>query len=115
MNRRRRAALDDPHQVVPLRVGEDRAVAWCLAVHQAGRSLGVEGEHPVPDRLQPDPADLRRLASGPAVINCRECQQAPGLIRIVRSLRQPVHSQRAVIPSKPNRSRHGNPPLGRHG
>ncbi len=110
MNRRDRTALDDLQQRLPMRLGEQRRVARCLAVYQARRPLSVECQHPVAHRLQPNAADLRRLGSRPAIVDRRQRQQAPRLIGILRPLRQLAQSRGVVIPSNPNRSSHGKPP-----
>jgi hypothetical protein len=115
VNRWDRAALDDLPQRLPTRVVEKRGVARCLAIHQAGRSLGVEGQHPVPHRLQADAADLGGIAARSAIIDRRQRQQAPGLTGIVRSLCQRAQLRGLVIPPNTNRGRHGKPPLVCHG
>ena len=86
MSRRYRARFNDPHQSPPLLVAQERRVARRLAVHEAGRPLRVEGQYPVPDRLQPDTTDLGGLGPRPAVIDRSQRQQAPGLIGIGRPL-----------------------------
>lgn len=108
---RERAGFDDPHQCLPLLVVEYRQVARRLAVHEAGWSLRIEGEHPIPHRLQPDTANLRGIAARPAVIDRRQPQQAPSLSRIVRPLRQRAQLRGVVILPNPNRSGHGKPPI----
>src|SRR5947207_11133137 len=115
MNRRDRTALDDLQQRLPMRLGEQRRVARCLAVYQARRPLSVECQHPVAHRLQPNAADLRRFGSRPAIVDRRQRQQAPRLIGILRPLRQLAQSRGVVIPSNPNRSSHGKPPPVCHG
>src|SRR4030095_13570157 len=115
MNRRERTALDDPVQRLPLLIVEQWRVARCLTIHQAGWPLGVESQHPVPHRLHPDTADPGGLGAGPAVIDRRQRQQAPGLSGILRPLRQHAYLRRLVIPANSNRSRHGKPPPVCHG
>ena len=109
MNRRKRTALDDPVQRLPLLIVEQRRVARCLAIHQARWPLGVESQYPVPHRLQPDTADPGGLGARPAVIDRRQRQQAPGLSGILRPLRQHAYLRGLVIPANSNRSRHGKP------
>src|SRR5260370_42022543 len=115
VNRRDRAALDNPQQRLPVRLGEQRRVARSLAIHQARRPLGVESQYPIPYRLQPDAPYRRRLGSRSAIVDRRQRQPAPRLIGIVRPLRQLAQSRRVVIPPNPNRSSHGKPPRVSHG
>ena len=61
-------------------------------------------------RLQPDAADLGSFAARPAVIDRRQCQQAPRLSSILRPLRQLAHLRSVVIPSNQNRRCHGKLP-----
>jgi hypothetical protein len=110
VNRRDRAALDDLQQCLPVRRCEQRRVAGSLAVHQARRPLGVESQHPVPHRLQPNTADPGGIAAAPAVIDRRQRQQAARLIGILRALRQLAQSPGLVILPKANRRCHGKPP-----
>jgi hypothetical protein len=60
----------------------------CLAVDQATQSIRIEPQHPVPNNLQPDIADTRRLASTAPIINLGQGQQPAGLSRIFRASRQ---------------------------
>src|SRR5947207_4603671 len=115
VNRREWTALDDPVQRLPLLIVEQWRVARCLTIHQAGWPLGVESQHPVPHRLQPDTADLGGLGARPAVIDRRQRQQAPGLSGILRPLRQHAYLRGLVIPANSNRSRHGKLPRVCHG
>jgi hypothetical protein len=38
-------------------------LARCLAILEALRTFGIEAQHPIPDGLQPDAADARRIAA----------------------------------------------------
>ena len=79
MDRRDRAVLDHQHNSLALGIIEPRGLAWRFAVKQAVRTACVEPQHPIPDDLKPDPADLRRLRARRTVINRRKSQKPPGL------------------------------------
>jgi len=73
MDRRRRALLDHARERGAMFVFESGGLSGRLAVDQAVRAKGVEAQNPVADDLEPDPADLGRLASrGEA--SCRVAQ-----------------------------------------
>lgn len=109
MDRRDRAGLDDRHQRTALFGVQQRRVAGRLAVDETGRTIRVEGQHPIAHRLEADAADPRRGCSRGAIIDRRQRQQPTRLAGIHRPPRQLVQSSSVVIPSKPNRSRHGKP------
>ena len=111
MNRRDRAALHDRHQRATLLGIQERRIARRLAVHQPGRPLSVEGQHPIPNRLKTNAADPRRLGPRDPVIDRRQRQQPTRLAGVLRPPRQPAQANTVVIPAKPKRSRHGNPHL----
>src|SRR6516165_9089772 len=56
-----------------------------LAVHESVRPASVEAQHPVPDDLKPDAADLGRLGARRTVIDRRKRQKPPGLRTVVGS------------------------------
>src|SRR5215203_6360102 len=69
VDRRHRPTLDDVHQGLALAVIQLARVPWSLAVDQAFRAAGVEPHNPVPNGLQPDAADPRRLGPGAAIVD----------------------------------------------
>ena len=88
VDRRDRTAFDGSHQRLPMHLGQSRFRPRGLAVNQAIRSFRVEPQHPVPNNLQPDIADTRRIASTAAIVDLRQSQQPTGLSRIPRASRQ---------------------------
>ena len=106
VNRRDRAALDDLQQRLPVRLpvrlAEQRGVAGRLAVHQPRRSLGVEGQHPVPHRLQPNPADPSGIAAGAPVINRRQHKSPPAPATAASDWHPPTASPARAIARRHN-------------
>ena len=88
-----------------------RSLAGRLAVDQTGRPLGVEAHNPVPDDLQPDATDPRRLRPGAAVPDRRKRQQPPNLLRVPTGAGQPTQVIASEVVSKLECSRHGKPRL----
>jgi hypothetical protein len=89
MDRRDRATLDHVGDRLTLEVIELGRLTRRLAVHESVSSASVEAQHPVPDDLKPDTADLGRLGARRTVIDRRKCQKSPGLRGIFASLGQP--------------------------
>jgi len=87
VDRRDRTTLDDGRQRLPMRVGQPWRRSRSLAVDQALRSLLIEPQHPVPNNLQPDIADMRRLAATATIIDRCQAKQSARLLRILRSSR----------------------------
>ena len=58
MDRRDRAALDHAGDGPPLKVIELARLTRRLAVQESVRPASVDAQHPVPDDLKPDAADL---------------------------------------------------------
>src|SRR5262249_12089433 len=81
-----------------------------LAVQESVRPASVEAQHPVPDDLKPDAADLGRLGARRTVIDRRKRQKPPGLRTVVGSPGQTAQLRRIKIPAYGNRSRHDEPP-----
>src|SRR5262249_5458891 len=79
MDRRDRAALDHAGDGPPLKVIELARLTRRLAVQESVRPASVEAQHPVPDDLKPDAADLGRLGARRTVIDRRKRQKPPGL------------------------------------
>ena len=108
MDRRDRATLDHPGDHLALGVIELGGLPRRLAVQQSVGPASVEPQHPVPDDLQTDTADLRRLGARCTVIDRSKCQQAPSLRSILGLLRQPPQTRRVEI--SPKQYCHGEPP-----
>ncbi len=81
-----------------------------LAVKQALGPVGVEAEHPVPNRLQADAADLRRRAPRTTIIDYRQRQQSPNLVCVPAQSRQPSKTGPIEILPQHNRQCHRTPP-----
>ena len=77
---RDRTALDDLRQGLALRVIEQRRPAGRQHVDQAIRTGGVEPQDPIANRLQTNPAKLRRIAARAALINRRQGKQPTDLV-----------------------------------
>src|SRR5512139_1038260 len=97
MDRRDRATLDHVGDGLTLEVIELGRLTRRLAVHESVRSASVEAQHPVPDDLKPDTADLGRLGARRTVIDRRKCQKPPGLSAIFASLGQTAQLPRFKI------------------
>jgi hypothetical protein len=69
VNGRDRSALDHAGEFLPLGVVELRRPSRRLAIDEASRPLGIEPQHPIADRLQPNPpiraASLRETRQNP--------------------------------------------------
>jgi hypothetical protein len=98
-----RTVLDHGHQRLPMRFGQSRLGARCLAVDQTIRSFRVEPQHPVPDDLQPDIADTRRVPATAAIIDLRQSQKPTGLSRILRASRQTSKIRTSKVGSERDR------------
>ena len=71
-----------------------------LPFKQTVRAARVEPQHPVPDDLKPDAADLRRLGARRTVIDRRQRQKPTGLRAVFRLLRQTPQLWRIKIRRK---------------
>ncbi len=100
VDRRDRAALDHPRNRLALRVIELRGLPWRLAVQETVRPPRVEPQHPVPDDLKPNAADLRRLGARRAVIDRGKSQKPSSLRAILRLPRQASQLRRLEIPAE---------------
>src|SRR5262249_46661114 len=63
MHRGDRATLDHAGDGLPLSVVELGRLSCRLAIQETVRTAGVEAQHPVPDDLKSDTADLGRLGA----------------------------------------------------
>ena len=105
-----RPGLDGARQRSALLDVQSGRLAWRLPVDQTLRPFGVEPHHPVANDLKPNAADPRRLSPRAAVINRRQREQPPDLLRIPAAPRHPPQCVPGEVASKPNRYRHGKPP-----
>ena len=85
---RDRAALDHPRDCLALNIIELRGLPGRFAVHKTIGATRIEPQHPIPDDLKPNVANLRRLDARRTVIDRSKCQEAPGLRPVLRLLRQ---------------------------
>jgi len=73
MHRRDRATLDHAGDGLPLSVVELGRLSCRLAIQETVRTAGVEAQHPVPDDLKSDTADLGRLGARCPIVDSRKC------------------------------------------
>jgi len=73
--------------------------AFAAKAALAARPAGVEAQHPVPDDLKPDAADLGRLGTRRTVIDCRKRQKPPGLRTVFGSPGQTAELRCIKIPA----------------
>jgi hypothetical protein len=110
MDRRDRPALDNPGQRSALPIVEFGRMARRLAVNQPSRPFSIEPQHPIPDHLQPDTADPRRIRARAAIINRGQGEKAAALSRILRRLGQSPQTRTIKVFPQTNRCTHGEPP-----
>src|ERR1700680_1373226 len=110
VDRRDRTALDHPCDDLALGIVELRWLARRFAVKQAVRASRIEPEHPIPDDLEPDIAELRSLTARRTVIDRRHSQKPSGLRAVLGPLRKPAERCCVEIPTQGYRNRHGEPP-----
>src|SRR4029450_12840675 len=105
------ATLDHLGHGLTLEVIELGRLPRRLAVPESVRPASVEAQHPVPDDLKPDAADLGRLRARRTVIDRRKRQKPPGLRAIFASPGQTAQLRRFKILPERYRSGHDEPPL----
>src|SRR5271165_5337986 len=105
------AVLDLLGKGAPVLVLEQGRLARCLAILEALRTLGIEAQHPITDRLQADATDARRIAARAAVKNLGKRQQTTGKGGILALLGESTKLKSCKIHPKGNRHRHGESPL----
>ena len=105
------AVLDLLGKGAPVLVVEQGRLAWCLAILEALRTLGIEAQHPITDRLQADATNARRIAARTAVKNLGKRQQTTGKGGILALLGEGTKLKSCKIRPKGNRHRHGESPL----
>jgi hypothetical protein len=115
VNGRDRAALHQGEQGLAVMSTQLADIPRRLAIDQAFGSMGVEAHHPVPHRLQPDPADPRRLAPRAAVVDLGQRQQASTLPGVAGGLGQSPQPGRIIVLAKLDPWAHGEPPGRQHG
>src|SRR5208282_6706097 len=81
------------------------------AILEALRTLGIEAQRPITDRLQADATDARRIAARAAVKNLGKRQQTTGKGGILALLGEGTKLKSCKIRPKGNRHRHGESPL----
>jgi hypothetical protein len=86
VDRRDRALGDHALPGLTLLVVEKRTGTRRPAGEEIFGSVAVEANHPVSHDLQHDAADPSRLGPGRSIIDPRQGEKAPGLIRITRAL-----------------------------
>jgi hypothetical protein len=107
--RRNRAFLHNPSQkstVCGVQLGR---YARRRNIDETVRSLSIEPDHPVPQRLPIHPADLGRLSARGSTEHRRNRQQPPGLRRILRSLRNSANLAGRVVRPHRNNLAHATP------
>ena len=107
VDRRYRTVIDQLPQPLALRVVEKSGLAERLAGDEAGRTVPVQPQHPIAHRLKPDPADRGRLGSGASIIDRRQRQKPPDLVRITRATRKTPKTGGIIIGAEWNRSGQG--------
>ncbi len=110
-----RAGFDRRDQGRALLLVQERPLPGCLPVGKAPRTVSVEAQNPVADRLQIDPADPGRMGPQRPLIDRCKSQEPPGLARITARLRKPSQFIRRIVSSKHDRCRHEEPPSVLHG
>src|SRR6516164_1346888 len=81
-----------------------------LAIQETVRTAGVEAQHPVPDDLKSDTADLGRLGARCPIVDSRECQKPASLRPVFGLPCQTANLWRIKILAQWCRSRHDEPP-----
>ena len=71
-----------------------------LAVDQPFRPPGIEPHHPIPHRLQPDPADPSRPGPRAALGDLGQRQQPSALPRVAGRFGQCPKPGRVIVPTK---------------
>ena len=114
MDRRHRTALDHRCQSLALGGVQLARMARRLAVREPLGAMRVEPQHPVPDRLQTDPADAGCLCARAAVIDLGQCQKATPLGCALRPPSHPAQASGVIVLAKCKPRSHGESPLRHH-
>ena len=113
VDRRDRAFLHEPGEERPVYGIELGRNARRRNVDQTVRSLIIEPDHPVSQRLPIHPADPGCRGARGSIKDRRDRQQPPRLRRILHPFRQPANLVGSVVRPHRNSVAHGNP-LGCH-
>src|SRR5262245_4007534 len=95
---------------LPLSVVELGRLPCRLAIQETVRTAGVEAQHPVPDDLKSDTADLGRLGARCPIVDIRECEKPASLRPVFGLPCQTANLWRTKILAPWCRSRHDEPP-----
>ena len=107
IHRRHRTVLNHRRQRLTLRIVQLWRLSRSLAVHEPVRSLCIEPQHPIPDRLQTDAADPGRIMSRRTVVNLCQGQTSPRMPTISRSPGQhPQIPRREILAERNCRCHH---------
>ena len=107
VDRRYRTVIDQLPQPLALRVVEKSGLAGRLAADEAGRTVPVQPQHPIAHRLKADPADRGRVGPRASIIDRRQRQKPPDLVRITRATRKNPKTGGTVIGAEWNGSGQG--------
>src|SRR5262245_56476467 len=110
MHRRDRATLDHAGDGLPLSVVELGRLSCRLAIQETVRTAGVEAQHPVPDDLKSDTADLGRLGARCPSVDSRAWQKPASLRPVFGLPCQTANLWRIKSLAQWCRSRHDEPP-----
>ena len=110
VNRCDGALLHEPGQKRPVLLAQLGWHARGRDVDETVRSLLVEPDHPVPQRLTVHPTDLGGIFPQSAVEHCRDRQQPPRLRGILRPLGKPADLVGTKVRPHRNRLAHGKRP-----
>src|SRR5215203_4703033 len=91
----------------PLEPRDPVRLAGRLAGDEAGRTVTVQPQHPIAHRLKPDPADRGRVGPGASIIDRRQRQKPPDLVRITRATRKTPKTGGIIIGAEWNGSGQG--------
>src|SRR4029078_12554177 len=110
MDCRNRTTLDHTGNGLALNIVEPGRLARRLTVQQTVRPMRVEAQHPVPDNLEPDPANLRRLGARRAIIDRRKSQKPTGLGAVFGLPCQTAELGRIEVTAEAYGNPHDEPP-----
>jgi len=100
--------VDRCRQGRPVRVVEQRRLARRLTVHQPWRPARIEPQHPIPNDLPCDTADLGGRRACGSLVDRRQRQQSSDLIGVLALARTQADASRVIV--GPERDRHRQTP-----
>jgi hypothetical protein len=115
MDSRNGATLDQGQQGVAMVGAQFADIPRRLAVDQTFGPMGIEPHHPVPRRLQPDPADPRRLAPRATIVDLGQRRQPAALPSVAGRFGQSPQPGCIIVCAKLDPWAHGEPPARQHG